>query len=289
MGVEGALLGERERVGIADHAGGEAHLVAELGGLAGTGGVEVEELLAEGLKKGQHGGGLLLGRADDQRKGAGLGARLAARDGAVEGVLVLDLCGIVNVAGELRRARGEVDEVGALASGADEAVGGQVDVLDVGGVADHGEDDVGLARGVGRRVGPLGAAGKKRLGLGLGAVVHGEVIARVEDVAADRGAHDAGADEGHLGVVRVAHSCLSLSRAGTRPFLPVDSLVVDAEAAPPPRAAGQRDCLLVSYLLRTLRASLSVKLRFSRRSLPQKTQATMPGPTCAPMTGETEL
>ena len=254
VGVEVALLGERERVGIADHAGGEAHLVAELGGLAGAGGVEVEELLAEGLKKGQHGGGLLLGRADDQREGAGLGARLAACDGAVEGVLVLDLGGIVDVAGELRRARGEVDEVGALASGADEAVGGQVDVLDVGRVANHRKDDVSLAGGVGRGIRPLGAAGKKRLGLGLGAVVHGEVIARVEDVATDRGAHDAGADEGHLGVVRVAHSCLSLSRAGARPFLPVDSLVVDAEAAPPPAHGGTKGLsarqLLVADLAR---------------------------------------
>ena len=213
MGVDVALLGEGKRVGVAHHAGGEAHLVAELRGLAGAGGVEVEELLAEGLEDGKHRGRLGLGRAEDQREGARLGARLAARDGAVEGVLVLDLGGVMDVAGELRGARGEVDEVGALPRGADEAVGGQVDVLDVRRVADHGKDDVGLAGGVGRRIGPVRAARQERLGLGLRAVVDGDVVAGVEDVAADRGAHDAGADEGDLGVVggdRGAHSCLSI-------------------------------------------------------------------------------
>ena len=82
VGVDVALLGEGERVGVAHHAGGEAHLVAELRGLAGAGGVEVEELLAEGLEDGKHRGRLGLGRAEDQREGARLGARLAARDGA---------------------------------------------------------------------------------------------------------------------------------------------------------------------------------------------------------------
>ena len=40
---------------------------------------------------------------------------------------------------------------------------------------------------------------------------------------------------------------------------------------------------------RTRRASLSVNESVSLRSLPQKTQATMPGPTCAPITGDTVL
>ena len=204
LGVEVALLGERERVGVAHHAGGKAHLIAELGRLARARLVEVEELLAEGLQDRQHRGHGLLARADDQREGARLGAGLAARDGTVEGVDVGHLGGVVDIASELRRARGEVDEVGALLGRAQDAVGGEVDVLHVGRVADHGEDDVGaLGRG-GGSLGPGGAAGEQALGLLAGAVVHGEVVARVEDVAGDGRAHDAGADEGHLRVVRVA-------------------------------------------------------------------------------------
>ena len=44
-----------------------------------------------------------------------------------------------------------------------------------------------------------------------------------------------------------------------------------------------------AYCPRTLRAMRSVNERDSRRSLPQKSSATMPGPTWAPMTGPTEL
>ena len=198
--VDAGLLGQGKRVGVAHHAGGQAHLVAELGRLAAARLVEVDDLCREGLQDGQHGGRLLLGGAYDEREGAVLGALLATGDRAVEGVLVLDLGGVVDVAGELRGARGEVDEPGAALGHADESVGGQVDVLDVGGIAHHGEDDVGVLGGLGGGVRPLGAASQKALGLGLGAVGHRDVVAGVQDVARDGRAHDAGADEGDLAV-----------------------------------------------------------------------------------------
>ncbi len=201
LGVDVALLGEGEGVGIAHHAGGEAHLVAELGRLARARLVEVEELLAEGGEHGHHGRGVLLPAAEDQGEGTRLGARLAARDGAVEGVDVGHLGRVVDVARELSGAGGEVDEVGALLRGAQDAVGGQVDVLDVGRVPHHGEDHVGALRGLAGGLCPLGAAGEKPLGLGLRAGVHGEVEAGVQDVARDGGAHDARADERDLGVL----------------------------------------------------------------------------------------
>lgn len=68
--------------------------------------------------------------------------------GAVDGVLVLDLGRVVDVAGELGRGRREVNEPGTGLGRTDQAVGGQVDVLDVGGVAKHREHDVGVAGGI---------------------------------------------------------------------------------------------------------------------------------------------
>ena len=198
--VDASLLGQGEGVGVAHHAGGKAHLVAELGRLAAARLVKVHDLGREGLEDGQDGGSLLFARAHDEREGAVLGALLATGDRAVEGVLVLDLGGVVDVAGELRGARGEVDEPGAALCHADEAVRGEVDVLHVGGIAHHGEDHVGVLCGLGGGVRPRGAARQKALGLGFGAVGHRDVIAGVQDVPRNGGAHDAGADEGNLAV-----------------------------------------------------------------------------------------
>ena len=221
--VDAGLLGEGDGVGVAHHARREAHLVAELRRLAAARLVEVEAPGRERLEQGEQRLHVLLGSTDDEGERAVDGTLLAARDGAVEGVLVLDLGRVVDVAGELRGARGEVDEPGAALGAADEAVRGQVDVLDVGGVAHHGEDDVGVCGCLGGRVGPVGPAGEKVLGLLPRAVAHRDVVASVEDVARDAGAHDAGADEGDLADVRVTHVLRFLSTdrvtKGTVPFV----------------------------------------------------------------------
>ena len=207
-GLDAALLGQGKRVGVAHHTRRQAHLVAELGRLAGARSIKEEHLGREGLEDGQHRLHVLLGRAQDKREGAVDRALLATGHGTVEGVLVLDLGGLVDVAGQLRRAGGEVDQPGALLGGADQAVGGEVNVLDVVGVAHHGKDDVGVRGGLSRAFCPRSAAIDQALGLLLGAVVDAHRVAGVHDVAGNGGAHDAGANEGDL----------LLSRAHLLPF-----------------------------------------------------------------------
>ena len=178
-GVQAALLGQRQGVGHADHAACQRDLVAELGRLASAGVIEVEDLGGEGGKDVCHGGGVGLGDAGDKRERAVDGTGLAAGHRAVEGVLVLDLGRVVDVTGELGRGGGEVDEPSALLGGAQQTVTGEVDILDVGRVADHGEDDVGVGRGLGRGRGIVSATGHEAVGLLLGAVVDREVVAGV--------------------------------------------------------------------------------------------------------------
>ena len=196
--VEVVLLGEGEGVGHAHHGAGERDLVCELRGLALAGAAEAENLGGEGLEHLAHGFDIALGAAHDGREGAGDGPALAARHGAVEGVLAAHLGRTGDIARELGRARGEVDEIGAFLGAGEQTVTCEVDLLDIGGEPDHGEDDVGVTGGLGRGVGPGSALGDQGVGLGLRAVEDGERIARVEDVAGDGGAHDAGADERDL-------------------------------------------------------------------------------------------
>ena len=129
--VKTALLSEGHGVRVSHHARGKRDLVAELGRLTLAGAAHVVDLVREGLENGEHGRGITLLGAHDEGKRACLGAGIAAGHGAVEGVLVLHLAGVVDVLGELRRGRGEVNEVGALLGSAHQAVGGEVDILHV--------------------------------------------------------------------------------------------------------------------------------------------------------------
>jgi len=108
---------------------------------------------------------LLFRGSHDEGERACDGTRVSAGDRAVEGMLVLHLGGIVNVTCELRGGGGEVDQVRPAPGGADEAVLGEVDILDVRGVADHGEDDIGVLGRLCGAVGPVRATSEKVLGL----------------------------------------------------------------------------------------------------------------------------
>ena len=193
--VKAAQLGKRHGVCHADHTGAPRHLVGALGSLALAGAVEAADVGREGGKDVADRRDVVLGGAHDSRKRAGDSTRLAAGDGAVKRHAAGNLGGLGNVARQLGRARGEVDQNRARLSAREQAVARQVELLDLGGITHHGKDDIGVRRGIGRRIGPGGTARDKRRRLGLGAVVDRDGIAGVQNVAGDGGTHDSGADE----------------------------------------------------------------------------------------------
>ena len=193
--VKAAQLGKCHGVCHADHAGAQRHLVGELGSLALAGAVEAADVGRKGGKDVADRRDVVLGSAHDSRERTGDSARLAAGDGAVKRHAAGNLGGLGNVTGKLGRARGEVDQDRTRLGAREQAVARQVEFLDLGGIAHHGKDDIGVRRGIGRRICPDGAALDKRRRLGLGAVVDRDGIAGVQNVAGDGGTHDSGADE----------------------------------------------------------------------------------------------
>ena len=193
--VKAAQLGKCHGVGHADHAGAQRHLVGELGSLTLAGAIEAADVGRKGGKDIADRRDVVLGGAHDSRERAGDSARLAAGDGAVKRHAAGDLSGLGNVTGELGRARGEVDQDRARLGAREQAVARQVELLDLGGIAHHGKDDVGVRRGICRRIGPDGTALNERCGLGLGAIVDRDGIAGIQDVTGDGGTHDSGADK----------------------------------------------------------------------------------------------
>ena len=277
--IQAVELGKCHGIGHADHAGAQRHLVGELGRLALAGAIEAADVCREGSQDVADRGDVVLGGTHDSRERAGDRARLAAGDGAVKRHATGDLGGLGNVARKLGRARGEVDQDRTGLGAGQQAVARQVELLDLGGIAHHGKDDIGASRGLGRRIGPDGAALDECGGLGLGAVVDRDGIAGVQDVAGDGGTHDSGADEcdGEL----VCHETFPfglgvVTRLNTRRQRLGRDLRAPVVVAP-------------AYSPRTRRAMRSESDALSARFLPQNAQATMPGPTCEPMVGPTEL
>ena len=193
--IQAVELGKCHGIGHADHAGAQRHLVGELGGLTLAGAVEAADVGGEGGKDVADRGDVVLGGAHDSRERAGDRARLAAGDGAVKRHAAGNLGGLGNVARQLGRARGKVDQDRAGLSAREQTVARQVELLDLGGITHHGKDDVGVRRGICRRIGPDGTALNERCSLGLGAVVDRDGIASVQNVAGDGGTHNSGADK----------------------------------------------------------------------------------------------
>ena len=195
--IDARCLGKGEGISIANHGRGQGDLVAELDRLAASSSAQIVDRVREALEQGQNGGGIRLRGTHHERERAVDGTLLAARHRAVERMFVHDLRGIVDVAGKLGGAGGEVHEPGALPRGCDDAALVEVHLLDIGGVAQHGEDDVRLRGGLAGRGRPHGTPGDERVRLGLGAVVDRKAIAGIQKVARNGGAHDAGANEGN--------------------------------------------------------------------------------------------
>ena len=143
---------------------------------------------------------------------------LATCNGTVEGMLVLDLGGIVDVTGKSGRTGGEVDHPSTLFRTAYEAIRGKVDVLDVLRIAQHGEDHVSSKSGRLDIGGPASAPVDKALGLLAAAGVNRQLIASIHEMPCDGGTHDTSADEGDLtnrGACHTRHYSLSYSLSGT--------------------------------------------------------------------------
>ena len=193
--VKAAQLGKCHGVCHADHAGTQRHLVGELGSLPLAGAIEAADGCRKGGKDIADRGDVVLGSAHDSRERAGDSSRLAAGDGAVKRHATGNLGGLGNVARQLGRARGEVDQDRAGLGAREQTVARQVEFLDLGGITHHGKDNVGVRHSICRRIGPDGAALNERCSLGLGAVVDRDGIAGVQNVAGDGGTHNSGADK----------------------------------------------------------------------------------------------
>jgi hypothetical protein len=133
--------------------------------------------------------------ADHDLQRGVLGAGDAAANGRIEHLDTAFAEHLMDAADEHGRAGRQIGVDGArLGAGAD-AVRAEGDLLDLLGAGQGGQHELGLARGVGRRLGPAGAMGDGRLA-GLAAhVVDQQVVSGALQVGRHARAHHAQADE----------------------------------------------------------------------------------------------
>ena len=192
--IEAELLGHGEALAGGDHGRAEQHVVADFRGLAIARAARVDDRLAHGRQDGLgafEGG---VGAADHEGERAAIGRRDAAGNGGVDHVEAACGRGVDHAAGG-----GDVDgrAIEEQRAGAGRAIDfARINAFDMLAGGQHGDDGVGVGRGVGGAAGADRAQGF-RLGQSLLRQVEGaDGIAVLEQVGGHAAAHIAESDEG---------------------------------------------------------------------------------------------
>jgi len=178
------------------HQAGDADLVDHLGQLAGAHRTHQGDRPGIAPDRGLDTGEIVGFTADHHRQCAVLRAGLAAGHRGVEKSQATLARGGVELARDLGRSGGVVDERGALAHALERALLAEGDGAQIVVVADTGKHHLGAHRRAGRGIGA--AAGKVRqplLGARTGPVVHGDVVAAASQVRGHVIAHHSQAHE----------------------------------------------------------------------------------------------
>ena len=213
--IEAGLVGVQERLADADDPARDQRLVDHLRVLPQARPALVDDRLADDLEQRPD----VLERigvpTDHDRKGGVAGSDVASRDGRVDRADAERARRDVDLPGEGGLARRHVDENRLLASSRQHPARAEHDLADVGGEPDHREDDRRAGRDLGRRVGPVGAAGEEVLRPRAGSRMDGDPVTRVEQVPAHRRPHHAGADPAEPLLERSSHTHPSRSNQRT--------------------------------------------------------------------------
>ncbi len=162
-----------------------------------------------------------LAAAAHDRERTVLRARFATRDGSVEAEQAEPVGLDRQLARDARRNGGVIDEQRALLHRIERAVAAERHLREIVVVADAGQDDIGVLRGLGRgRCRGSAMLPDPCIGLGAGAIIDGEVMARLDEVACHRSAHDTCTDEAdtqfsfaHAQSIALFASCARWARA----------------------------------------------------------------------------
>ncbi len=201
--VEAGLQAEVERLGQPLNDPRDAELIDHLGELPGARGAD--QVRRPGITIDHGLGALEVGRlaAAHDRQHAVLGARLAARDGRVDGADATLRAEAQELAGDNGRSRGVVDEEAAGGETGEDPRLAQDHGAQVVVVADAGEGHLGaFGRGARARRAPPAVPSVFRdpgFGLGFCTVIDRNVVAGGGDVPGHGIAHHAETDEGDLG------------------------------------------------------------------------------------------
>ena len=183
-----------ERLAHADHPGGDRELVDHLGVLAGPGRALELDRLAQGVEHGSRARERVPVAAHHDHERSVAGAHVSARHRGVERADVLGLGGFVDLDRERGLAGGHVDQQRPLPHRLEHLTLPEDHVTHVGRGAEHRDHHVGVLGDLRRGVAPLSSGFQQRLGAAARAVVDGDVVAAVQEVARHRPAHHAGAD-----------------------------------------------------------------------------------------------
>ena len=200
-GVDLVGFEKDQRLGHQLDGSGHDELVGGFHGLAAAAGAHVHDGAADGVEQRAHGGNVGRVTAEHDREGALHSAGFAARDGGVKRMQARGDSVGGQAYGDVGTDGARVDPVGTRGGVGEDAVGAGDDGLDVGGVGQHRDDDLGIRHGLLDARGADAALRDEGVDFAGAAVVAGHGVAGGDQVEGHGQAHDAEADDSNVGHV----------------------------------------------------------------------------------------
>lgn len=161
--IETGLVAVDEALDDTDHVGGDEDLVDHLGVLTAASGTHVADVGSHALEQGEDlfVGGFLTTDHDGELGVSG--TDVATADGSIEGFDSLGLSDLKQLGGEGWLGGGHINVDASLLEAVEDTLLADGDVLDISGIADDGEDDIGVLADLLRRVAKGSALLDKRV------------------------------------------------------------------------------------------------------------------------------
>ena len=199
--IQSSLLSESHRICIANHARRKGNLIAQFSDLTHTCFAYAINFCRKRFKKRSYGLNIFLFSSGDKRERSGLCTGLTTGNRTIYCVLVVNLCGIMNITSQLRRRSRQINHPSSTLTCTKNAIGREIDILNVTRIPNHSKNHIGIGNGISNTVSPMSSLGEKSLSLRLRSCVHRNVVPGIKNMLRNGRAHYSCTNKGDFGTL----------------------------------------------------------------------------------------
>ena len=197
--IQSSLLSKSHRICIANHARRKGNLIAQFGDLTHTCFAHAINFCRKRFKKRSYGLNIFLFSSGDKRERSGLCTGLTAGNRTIYCMLVVNLCGIMNIASQLWRRSCQINHPSSTFTRTKNAVRREIDILNVARIPDHSKNHIGIGNGIDNTVSPMSSLGEKSLSLRSCSCVYRHIVSGIKNMLCNGRTHYSRTNKGDFG------------------------------------------------------------------------------------------